>query len=103
MVLAPIFVPMFAVMDFSPALTQLCYRIGDSVFNPLAPVNFYLPIFIAIISQYRKEDDPPYGIGTVMSLVVPYAIAYLIGLVLLLVVFMALNPPIGPGVSLFLS
>lgn len=103
MVLAPIFVPMFAVMDFSPALTQLCYRIGDSVANPLAPVNFYLPIFLAIISQYRKEDDPPYGIGTVMSLVFPYSIAYFIGLVLLLIVFMAFHIPAGPGAPLFLS
>lgn len=103
MILAPIFVPMFAVMNFSPALTQLCYRIGDSVANPIAPINFYLPIFIAIISQYRKEDDPPYGVGTVMSMVVPYSIAYLIALVLQLVIFMAFGLPIGPGASLFLS
>lgn len=103
MILAPIFVPMFAVMDFSPALTQLCYRIGDSVANPIAPVNFYLPIFIAIISQYRKEDDPPYGIGTVISMVVPYSIAYFIGLTLLLVLFMLLGIPAGPGAPLFLS
>lgn len=103
MILAPIFVPMFAVMDFSPALTQLCYRIGDSVANPIAPVNYFLPIFIAIISQYRKEDDPPYGIGTVMSLVTPYSLAYFVGLVLLLIVFMVLGLPIGPGASLYLS
>lgn len=103
MILAPIFVPMFAVMNFSPALTQVCYRIGDSFANPMAPVNFYLPIFIAIISRYRKDDDPEYGIGTVMSLVVPYSLCYAVGLIALLIVFMMLGLPLGPGAPLFLS
>lgn len=102
MILAPVFIPMFAMMDFSPALTQLAYRIGDSVANPIAPVNTAIPLLLAIIAKYRKEDDPEYGIGTVISLALPYSLSFLVVLTLLLVVFVVFQLPIGPGIEQFL-
>lgn len=103
MVLAPIFVPMFATLNFSPALTQLCYRIGDSTTNPLAPVSYFIPITLGIMAQYVKpEDANKIGVGTLISLALPYSIAYMIGLVALLVIFMLFDIPIGPGTSLFI-
>lgn len=103
MVLAPIFVPMFAVMNFSPALTQLCFRIGDSTTNVIAPTSYFIPITIGIMSQYLKpEEEKDVGVGTLISLTLPYSMAFLVGLVLLLVIFMVLGLPIGPGTPLFL-
>ena len=103
MVLAPIFVPMFATLNFSPALTQLCYRIGDSTTNPLAPVSYFIPITLGIMAQYVKpEDENKIGVGTLISMALPYSIAYMIGLTALLIIFMLFNIPIGPGTSLFI-
>ncbi len=35
--LAPIFVPMMMLLGYSPAVTQMIYRIGDSSTNPITP------------------------------------------------------------------
>ncbi|MTI71663.1 MAG: AbgT family transporter [Firmicutes bacterium] len=101
LILAPIFVPMFSIMNFSPALTQLAYRIGDSVTNPISPINYFLPMLIAILQQY-KGDNEDIGIGTVISMTLPYSIMFLISLVLLLVIWMLIGLPLGPGTPLWL-
>jgi len=104
MVLAPIFVPMFATLNFSPALTQLCYRIGDSTTNPIAPVSYFIPITLGIIAQYAdEEEEKDLGVGTLISMTLPYSMAYLVGLCALLLVFIFFDLPIGPGTSLFLK
>jgi aminobenzoyl-glutamate transport protein len=103
MILAPIFVPMFATMNFSPALTQLCYRIGDSATNPIAPTSYFIPIALGVMAQYMSaEDAEKIGVGTLLSLTLPYSIALLVGLVALLIIFMLLGLPIGPGTPLYL-
>jgi len=102
LILAPIFVPMFSMMNFSPALTQLAYRIGDSATNPISPINYFLPMLIAIIQQYKKDDEDV-GLGTVISMTLPYSISFLIALTLLLVFWMLIGLPIGPGASLWLN
>lgn len=104
MILAPIFVPMFAQMNFSPALTQLCYRIGDSTTNIIAPTSYFIPITLGIMAQYVKDDEKDnLGIGTLLSMTIPYSFALMISLITLLVVFMALGLPIGPGTPLYLA
>lgn len=40
LILAPIFVPMFSIVGFSPALTQVAYRIGDSSSNIISPLSY---------------------------------------------------------------
>lgn len=102
LILAPVFVPMFSVIGFTPAFTQLLYRIGDSVTNPISPINFFIPVIIGIMEQYRSEDEPEIGMGTLFSMTIPYSISFLIGLVLLLLVFVGLNLPIGPGTAIFM-
>ncbi len=105
MILAPIFVPMFATMGFSPALTQLCYRIGDSCTNPIAPVSYFIPIVIGVMAQYCKDEKEKdsIGIGTLISMTLPYTCVLLVGLIGLLIVFMLFGLPIGPGTSLYLA
>lgn len=101
LILAPIFVPMFSIMNFSPALTQLAYRIGDSTTNPISPINYFLPMLIAIIQQYKGEDEDV-GMGTVISMTLPYSIVFFISLTLLLVIWMLLGLPLGPGTPLWM-
>ena len=102
LILAPIFVPMFAGVGFSPALTQVAYRIGDSTTNIVSPLSYYLPVMIGLLEQYKPKEDTEVGIGTVISMAMPYSIFYLIGFTALLVVWYLLGLPLGPATSVAL-
>ena len=97
LILAPIFVPMFSLVGFSPALTQVAYRIGDSTTNIISPLSYYVPVVIGLLEQYKKESDPPVGIGTVVSLSMPYSLAFMAGMTLMLIVWYLVGLPLGPG------
>lgn len=101
LILAPIFVPMFFQLGFSPALTQVAYRIGDSASNPIAPINFFLPIVLGVMNKYKGENDPEFGLGTLISYMLPYSIAILVVLSVQLVVWMLFKLPLGPGAPLY--
>lgn len=46
---APVFVPMFMQLGISPELTQVAYRIGDSVSNVITPLNPYMIIILVLV------------------------------------------------------
>lgn len=96
MILAPIFVPMFMLLGYSPELTQVAYRIGDSCTNIITPLMAY---FVIIVVYIRKYDSKA-GIGTLISTMLPYSLAFLIGWTILLVTWMLLKLPLGPGAPL---
>ncbi|GAB7140875.1 AbgT family transporter [Deferribacterales bacterium RsTz2092] len=90
-ILAPVFVPMFLLLNFDPPLTQIAYRIGDSVSNPLSPLFPYFPILLGYVAKYK----PDAGIGTIISNMLPFSLANLVAWIILIVVFMAFNIPLG--------
>ncbi|TCO70738.1 AbgT family transporter [Marinisporobacter balticus] len=102
LILGPIFVPMFAMLGLSPAVTQLAYRIGDSSTNIISPLSYYIPVVIGLMDQYKTDENEKNGIGTVISLLMPYSLAYLVGFTLLLIGWYFLKFPIGPGTSIFM-
>ncbi len=102
LILAPIFVPMFYHVGFSPALTQVAFRVADSAANPIAPINFFLPIVLGVMNRYKKKDDPDYGLGTLLSYMMPYSVAIMIVLTIQLIIWMLFSLPLGPGVSPFI-
>lgn len=102
MILAPIFVPMFATVGFSPALTQMAYRIGDTSTNPIAPINYFIPIIISTMERYKDDDGEEIGIGNVISMTLPYSLCYLVALMTMLGVWMYFELPLGPGASLWM-
>lgn len=91
--MAPIFVPMFMRLGLSPELTQVAYRIGDSTTNIIAPL---MPFFVLTVAFFQKYDKKA-GIGTVVSTMVPYSLAFLVGWIALLMVWYWLDLPLGPG------
>lgn len=101
LIMAPIFVPMFGLLGFEPALTQAAYRIGESITNPISPLQYYVPVMLGIMSRYIK-DDTRTGMGTLMATQMPFAIWFLVAWAGWLIVFMALNLPLGPGSKIFL-
>jgi aminobenzoyl-glutamate transport protein len=62
-ILAPVFIPMFMLLGYSPEFTQLGYRVGDSVTNVIAPMMSYFAMIVAFIEKYDKKA----GIGTIYS------------------------------------
>ncbi len=89
--LAPIFVPMLMLMGYSPELTQAAYRIGDSYSNILTPLLPYFPLVIVFAQKYVKNV----GIGTLISMMLPYAIAFMIIRIPMLLIWIWLGLPLG--------
>ncbi len=96
--LAPIFIPMFYMLGYNPALTQLLYRIGDSTTNVISPLFQYMPIIIALSQKYDKKS----GMGTVISLMIPYTISMMIAWSALAIIWFLFNMPLGPGVNILI-
>jgi aminobenzoyl-glutamate transport protein len=89
--LAPVFVPMLMQLHFSPELVQAAYRIGDSCSNVITPLNAYFPLILAFCHRYVKGVK----VGTLLSMMAPYAGAFLVTWVLFLMVFWGLGLPLG--------
>lgn len=96
-IMAPIFVPMLMRLGLSPELTQIAYRIGDSSTNIIAPL---MPFFVLTVAFFKKYDKKA-GIGSVISTMLPYSMFFLIGWILLFIVWYVLGLPLGPGAPLF--
>ena len=95
-VMAPVFVPMFMLLGYSPELTQAGYRVGDSVANIITPLMSYFPLVVAFAQRYDKKA----GIGTIMATMLPYSITFFVLWTLLLVVWYLLGLPLGPGAGI---
>jgi aminobenzoyl-glutamate transport protein len=89
--LAPIFVPMLMQVGFSPDLTQAAYRVGDSATNIVTPLMPYFPLVVVYCQRYVRGT----GIGTVVSMMVPYSIAFLICWSAFLAVYWMAGIPLG--------
>ncbi|MDA1180703.1 MAG: AbgT family transporter, partial [Planctomycetota bacterium] len=89
--LGPIFVPMLMQNGISPELTQCAYRIGDSSINIITPLMPYFPLVVVYCQRYCKTT----GIGTLVSLMMPYSLAFLMTWSILLMIFWRLGLPLG--------
>lgn len=89
--LAPIFVPMLMLMGYAPEVTQAAYRIGDSYSNILTPLLPYFPLVIVFAQKYDKTA----GIGTLISMMLPYAVAFMIARIPMFIIWIWLGLPLG--------
>ncbi|WP_195939851.1 AbgT family transporter [Romboutsia sp. 1001713B170131_170501_G6] len=96
--LAPIFVPMLMVAGFTPAGVQLIYRIGDSSTNVISPLMSYLGVIVVFGQKYKKD----FGVGNLISTMMPIAMAFLIGWTLFAIVWALTGLPIGPKTAFFI-
>lgn len=93
--LGPVFVPMLMQLGISPDLTQAAYRVGDSSSNIITPLMPYFPLVVVYCQKYVKGT----GIGTLIAMMLPYSIAFLIGWSLFLLGYWALGIPLGLDAS----
>lgn len=98
-IMAPVFIPMFMLLGYSPEFTQVAYRVGDSVTNIISPMMSYFALIVAFIQRY----DPKAGMGTLVATMLPYSVAFLIVWTILLVIWTLLGLPLGPGAQMMLK
>ena len=103
MILAPILIPMFYAIGFSPALTTVAYRIGDSATNAIAPISSDIALIVGLLGKYNTDKSKTPGMGTVFAGCMPYAIATMIAELAILGVWWVFKLPLGPGVAMFLK
>jgi aminobenzoyl-glutamate transport protein len=95
-IMAPVFVPMLMLMGYSPESVQAAYRVGDSVTNIITPLLPYFPIVIAFARKY----DPDVGLGTLISAMLPYSVAFFLAWCVLFTGWIVLDLPLGPNAPL---
>lgn len=93
--ISTVFVPIFAGVGISPELTQAAYRVGDSVTNAITPLNPYMVIILVFMKQFQ----PKAGLGSLISLMLPYTLAFTAAWIGLLIIWMLLPFDLGPGDS----
>jgi aminobenzoyl-glutamate transport protein len=89
--LSPIFVPLLMQLGISPELTQAAYRVGDSSTNIITPLLVYFPLIIIFCQKYVRKM----GIGTMISIMIPYSVVFMIGWTIFLLIYWWLGIPLG--------
>jgi aminobenzoyl-glutamate transport protein len=92
-IFAPIFVPLFMQLGVRPELVLAAYRVGDAPMNPLTPMMPYFPMIVVFAQKYDKNA----GVGTIVSLMLPFTVVVFVAWTLLLVGWFLLGIPLGPG------
>lgn len=92
-IFAPVFVPLFLRLGVAPQTVLAAYRVGDSPMNVVTPLMVYLPFIVLLAQKYRKEA----GVGTVVSLMIPYTLIVSVAWTLFFVAWYLLGIPLGPG------
>ena len=98
-ILAPVFVPMFMLLNYSPEMAQVAFRIGDSCTNIITPMMSFFAMIVVFVQEYDDEA----GMGTLTSMMLPYTIVFLIGWTLMMIVWITLGLPLGPNSTIFLA
>ena len=91
--LAPVFIPMFMLLGIAPESVQAAYRVGDSSTNIITPLMPYFGVVVAFMQRYKSD----LGVGTIMSLMLPYSLCFLLGWSLMFALWMWAGIPLGPG------
>jgi len=92
-IFAPIFIPLFVQLGVPPQTGLAAYRVADSPFNTITPLMVYLPFMVTIAQRYQADA----GIGTIISLMLPYAVIVAVVWILLFIAWFLLGLPLGPG------
>ena len=91
--LAPVVVPMFMLLGISPEMTTAAYRMGDSYTNIMTPLMSYFPLILTFARRWDKDV----GVGTLLSLMLPYALCFMVAGITMTILWVALDLPLGPG------
>lgn len=97
--LSPVVVPMFMLLGISPEMTTAAYRMGDSYTNIMTPLMSYFPLILA----FSRRWDGTMGVGSLLALMLPYALTFMVVGIGMTVGWVALDLPLGPGAQVYLE
>ncbi|HEY9347560.1 MAG TPA: AbgT family transporter [Inquilinus sp.] len=69
-IFAPVFVPLLMKLGVEPEAVLAGYRVGDSPMNAITPLNAYFALVVGFAQRYDKSA----GVGTIVSLMLPYVV-----------------------------
>jgi aminobenzoyl-glutamate transport protein len=95
--LAPVLVPMLMLLGISAEMTTAAYRVGDSTTNIITPLMVYFPLILVFCQRWQKD----FGLGSLAATMLPYSIALLAVGVAMVVGWVALDLPLGPGAPVY--
>lgn len=95
--LAPVVVPMFMLLGISPEMTTAAYRMGDSYTNIMTPLMSYFPLILT----FARRWDQDVGVGSLLSLMLPYALCFMAVGITMVVCWVAFDLPLGPGAGVY--
>jgi aminobenzoyl-glutamate transport protein len=98
-ILAPIFIPLFYRLGVAPQTVVAAYRVGDGPANVITPLMVYLPFIVLVCQKYRKKA----GLGTVVSMMLPYTLIVLVAWTLFYVAWYLIGIPWGPSAPVHLG
>jgi aminobenzoyl-glutamate transport protein len=98
-ILAPIFIPLFYQLGIAPQTVIAAYRVGDGPMNVITPLMVYLPFIVLVCQRYRRKA----GMGTVVSMMIPYTGIVLVTWLVFYVVWYLLGIPWGPDAPVHLG
>lgn len=96
--MSSVFVPMFMLLGYHPAVTQMCFRIGDAASDPITPAYAYFGMLLTLCKKYDKD----FGFGTLISNMLPYSIMFFVCYIVQFIVWFLFKIPLGPGVGFLL-
>jgi aminobenzoyl-glutamate transport protein len=85
--------PLLIRLNVTPQTVLAAYRVGDSPLNVVTPLMAYFPLIVVFVKRYQRSA----GIGTVVSLMLPYVLILSVAWVVLFVVWYLIGIPLGPG------
>jgi aminobenzoyl-glutamate transport protein len=92
-IFAPVFIPLFLRLDVAPQTVLAAYRVADSPMNVITPLMVYLPFIVVVAQRYQRNA----GLGTIISLMLPYTFVTLVFWTLFFVAWYLFGIPFGPG------
>lgn len=96
-VLSSVVVPMFMLLGISPEMTTAAYRMGDSYTNIMTPLMSYFPLVLVFCQRWDKSM----GVGSLLALMLPYALSFMAMGITMVVAWVALDLPLGPHAQVF--
>ena len=97
--LAPVLVPMLLLLGISPDAATAVYRVGDGATNIITPLMVYFPLVLVFAQRWKKD----FGLGSLTAMMIPYSIWMLVTGVILVMLWIVLGWPFGPGAPALIS
>lgn len=92
-ILAPVFVPLFYKLGVAPDAVLAAYRVSDSPPNVINPMLPHFALVVGFARRWQKDA----GVGTIVAMMLPYAVATMVAWVILFLVWYRFNIPFGPS------